>query len=166
MKLLAATAVLALTTFVTGCGADDATEAVTPAPSAMTQESPSEDASSPAGGEAKSGRSPSKGASGAGGGGTQVLIGTVGEAEDPEAFTIELSDSSGEPVTTLEAGRYQVKVSDPATLHNFHLTGPGVDESTSVSSTGEVTWDVTLQPGDYTFVCDPHPEMRGSVKVV
>jgi plastocyanin len=166
MKMRTAAAVLALATLVSGCGAEDSTTTGTPAPSSPSQESPSEEASTPARGEGKSDRSPSKEASGAGGEGTQVLIGTVGEAEDPEAFTIALADSSGEPVTTLEAGQYQVKVSDLATLHNFHLTGPGVDESTSVSGTGEVTWNVTLEPGGYSFVCDPHPEMRGDVKVV
>ncbi len=39
----------------------------------------------------------------AGGDGEEVLIGTVGEAEDPEAFTIALTDSSGKPVATLAA---------------------------------------------------------------
>lgn len=162
MKTLTAAAVLALTSFVSGCGAENTTGA----PASPSQAAPSEEASSPTPGEAKSGQSPSEEESGGAGEGTQVLMGTVGEAGDPEAFTIELADSSGEPVTELEAGEYEVEVSDLATLHNFHLTGPGVDESTSVSSTGEVTWKVTLEPGTYTFVCDPHPEMTGSVTVV
>ncbi|SDQ05182.1 plastocyanin/azurin family copper-binding protein [Quadrisphaera sp. DSM 44207] len=101
----------------------------------------------------------------AAGAGASVLTGVVGEEGDPEAYTITLLDGSGEPVTSLPAGDYQVRVTDPSRTHNFHLTGPGVDETTSVRETTEVTWDVTLRPGEYTFVCDPHPSMVGSVTV-
>ena len=97
--------------------------------------------------------------------GPRVLLGTVGKPDQPEAFTIALADSSGEPVTTLPAGDYQVKVADLAKIHNFHLTGPGVEQSTTVPATGEVTWTVTLKPGSYTFICDPHPSMVGTVTV-
>ena len=34
--------------------------------------------------------------------------------------------------------------------HNFHLTGPGVNESTQVETTGTVTWTVTFVDGRYT----------------
>ncbi len=113
-----------------------------------SKEPPSKKASSPAGGE-----------------GGQGLIGTVGESAGPEAFTILLTNKSGDRVTTLAAGECLVKVTDLATIHNFHLTGPGVDETTSVPATGEVTWKVTLKPGSYFFACDPHPEMVGEVTV-
>ena len=94
-----------------------------------------------------------------------VLFGMVGAPDDAEAFTIALVDSSGKPVTRLEAGAYRVKVTDPASYHNFHLTGPGVDQRTSIFGTGEVTWDLVLRSGTYTFVCDPHPQMAGDVSV-
>ena len=94
-----------------------------------------------------------------------MLVGSVGEPDDAEAFTIALADRSGEPVTRLTAGAYRVKVTDPAKYHNFHLTGPGVDKRTSVFGTGEVTWDLVLESGTYTFVCDPHPQMVGDVSV-
>ena len=94
-----------------------------------------------------------------------MLFGMVGAPDDAEAFTIALVDSSGKPVTRLEAGAYRVKVTDPASYHNFHLTGPGVDQRTSIFGTGEVTWDLVLRSGTYTFVCDPHPQMAGDVSV-
>ena len=51
--------------------------------------------------------------------------------------------------------------------HNFHLTGPGgVDVATEVSAEGEESFDVTLEAGEYTFVCDPHAaQMKGSFTV-
>ena len=95
-----------------------------------------------------------------------VLTGSVGTEEDPEAFEIALTDESGEPVTCLAAGDYTIEVSDPAQEHNFHLTGGSVDETTSVPETEETTWEVTLEPGEYTYKCDPHPPMTGSFTVV
>lgn len=164
MKTLTAAVVVTLASVISACGGADIGTTGTQPPSIA--QSPSDETSSPVGSDGKSRQSPSDEASyPAGRDGEQVLVGTVGEAEDPEAFTIQLTNSSGEPVTTLAAGEYQVKVTDPATLHNFHLTGPGVDESTSVSGTGEVTWTVTLKQGSYTFICDPHPEMVGDVTV-
>ena len=41
-------------------------------------------------------------------------------------------------------------------MHNFHLTGPGVDVSTEVGETGEKSFDIELQAGEYRFQCDPH----------
>jgi len=176
MKLLTAATLLALTTFVSGCGAEDPT--TTGPPASPSEQSPSEEASAGAGagdrdsdkegdsagdGDGDASNSPSPEAPSPAG--KQVLIGTVGNPDEPEAFVIGLTDRSGKPVDTLPAGEYQVKVTDPATFHNFHLTGPGVDEATSVSSTGKVTWTVTLKPGSYTFICDPHPHMKGKVTV-
>ena len=46
-------------------------------------------------------------------------------------------------------------------MHNFHLTGGSVDENTEVPDITEVTWEVTLEAGDYTFKCDPHANMVG-----
>ena len=92
---------------------------------------------------------------GAGGGST--LNGSVGPG-----FEISLDGTDG-----LEAGDYTLVVNDQATSHNFHLTGPGdVDVSTEVGEEGEKTFEVTLEPGEYTFVCDPHSsQMKGSFTV-
>ena len=94
-----------------------------------------------------------------------VLIGTVGEPDDPEAFTISLTDGSGNAVERTKPGRYLLRITDPASYHNFHLTGPGVDKRTSVLGKSKVQWEVTLRPGRYTFVCDPHPQMVGNLLV-
>ncbi len=90
----------------------------------------------------------------------ETLVGTVGPG-----FTITLT-YDGAPVTELAAGSYTIEVSDESDIHDFHLTGPGVDETTDVGGTGETTWTVDLQPGEYTFVCDPHAgSMKGSFTV-
>ncbi len=50
-------------------------------------------------------------------------------------------------------------------MHNFHLMGGAVDETTSVPETEEATWEVTLEAGEYTYKCDPHPPMTGTFTV-
>jgi plastocyanin len=87
------------------------------------------------------------------------LIATVA---DPA--TITLRTEAGAAVTDVPAGTYTIEVRDQSTMHNFHLSGPGVDERTDVETVGVVTWTVTLQDRSrYTYVCDPHnTTMRGS----
>ena len=65
----------------------------------------------------------------------------------------------GSAVSTLAPGTYTVNVSDMSTLHNFHLSGPGVDQATDVATTSSATWTVTLSAGSYHFQCDAHPTM-------
>jgi Copper binding proteins, plastocyanin/azurin family len=86
-----------------------------------------------------------------------TLSGTVGPG-----FDISLDGTDG-----LMAGDYTLTVEDLSSSHNFHLTGPGdVDVSTSVGDEGEESFEVTLEPGEYTFVCDPHAsQMRGTFTV-
>lgn len=95
-----------------------------------------------------------------------VLLGTVGTPDEPDAFEIALTDEDGEPVTTIPAGDYTIRVSDPSSIHNFAISGEGVDEATSVPDRGEEVFEVTFEPGTYTYVCDPHPSMTGQVDVV
>jgi hypothetical protein len=173
MRKLAAACALASLALVAGCGSDSsdsaagsgttaaaassaeatATSSAASSPTSSPVSSPS---SSPASSSPESSAPPST---------PTVLTGTVGTEGDPEAFVISLTDSSGQPVTTLPAGDYRVQVKDPSTTHNFHLRGGGVDEKTSVPAVEETTFDVTLTPGDYRFVCDPHPRMSGSFTV-
>lgn len=81
-------------------------------------------------------------------------------------FEISLTGSDGSAVTTLTPGTYTIEVDDQADIHNFHLTGPGVDEDSGVSETGTSTWKVTVEAGAYEFVCDPHSSsMNGSFAV-
>jgi plastocyanin len=90
-----------------------------------------------------------------------TLAGSVGPG-----FEISLADSGGEAVTTLAAGTYTIEVDDQADIHNFHLTGEGVDVTTDVGGTGTESFDVDLAAGTYTFVCDPHAStMTGSFEV-
>jgi len=91
-----------------------------------------------------------------------VLTGALG-AND--AFTITFTDEAGKPVTTLPAGSYQVSIKDTSKIHNFHLSGPGVDETTTVPEVKDVTWTVVLKAGTYTYICDPHPNMKGTFTV-
>jgi hypothetical protein len=87
----------------------------------------------------------------AGGTATTALTGTVGPG-----FTITLHDAGGAAVTHLDPGEYTIQVDDEATIHNFHLYGPGVDKATDITGTGTETWDVTFTDGTYNFVCDAH----------
>jgi plastocyanin len=49
--------------------------------------------------------------------------------------------------------------------HNFHLSGPGVDQATPFEA-GTWTWNVTFTDGTYRFHCDAHPTiMKGSFTV-
>ena len=59
-------------------------------------------------------------------------------------------------MTRLAAGTYSLRVDDEASIHNFHLVGPGIDVSTAVDFVGQKSFTITLQPGTYRFVCDPH----------
>jgi hypothetical protein len=91
------------------------------------------------------------------------LLAVVGTEEDPNAYEITVTDSSGRRVGDLPPGDYTIRVRDLSPIHNVHLVGPGVDEATSVSRVEEATWSVTLQEGEYEYLCDPHPSMRGEL---
>jgi len=80
------------------------------------------------------------------------LVGTVG----PE-FSISLVDAQGNDVSKLDPGTYVIQVKDLSDFHNFHLFGPGVNETTGIADVGDVTWTVTFTDGTYRFVCDAHP---------
>ncbi len=143
-KLVLGLAVVASLALLSSCSTDDATDTVETAAAVAT------DAASAApdvDGEAT------------------VLLGSVGTTDDPEAFVITLTDEAGAEVTTLPAGDYSIKVSDPAATHNFHLMGGDVDETTTVPDTEEVTFEVTLAAGEYTYKCDPHPPMTKTFTV-
>jgi plastocyanin len=83
-------------------------------------------------------------------------------------FTINLT-AGGKRVTKLKAGvPYRFAISDASSIHDFHLTGPGVDRMlTSVDFTGTKSFVLTLHKGVYRFFCDPHAAiMHGSFRVV
>src|SRR3954452_17996710 len=84
---------------------------------------------------------------------------------DGPGFTITLKKGTTK-VTSLKAGKYKIVIKDLSNIHNFHLSGPGLNKETSVGARGTFTWTVTLKKGTYKFVCDPHASiMKGSFKV-
>jgi plastocyanin len=85
---------------------------------------------------------------------TPIYKGSVGPG-----FTIKMA------AKPTKAGKVKLVISDKSSIHNFHLTGPGVNVKTSVSGVGTKTFTVTLKKGTYKFVCDPHPFMKGSFTV-
>jgi hypothetical protein len=99
------------------------------------------------------------GAVGALGAVTPPLIASVGSPTSPNNFVISLKDSTGATVTHLDPGMYAIEVHDYATIHSFHLTGPGVDQATDIegTTTTKTTWQVTFGDGTYRFFCDAHP---------
>jgi hypothetical protein len=99
--------------------------------------------------------------------GAPTLRAMVGTEESPDAFEISLVDEDGAPVTELPAGEYNIEVNDPTSVHNFHLSGGNgaVDEKTGPTEKIETVWVVTFVPGEYRFLCDPHPSMNGHFTV-
>ena len=85
---------------------------------------------------------------------TPVFTGAVGPG-----FTITMAKKP------TKAGKIKLVIRDKSNVHNFHLTGPGVNVKTSVSAIGTKTFTVTLKKGTYKFICDPHPFMKGSFTV-
>jgi hypothetical protein len=99
----------------------------------------------------------------AGGAGAQspTLFATVGPG-----FNIKLADSTGVTVSHLDPGTYTIQVDDKGDIHNFHLTGPGVDKATDIEQTGTFTWTVTFVDGRYHYQCDAHAtQMNGDFTV-
>lgn len=96
------------------------------------------------------------------GSGSTKLAGSVGPG-----FTISLK-RAGMKVTSLRAGKYTFVVTDKASIHNFTVKGPGVNNKTitGTSFVGTKTAVLTLKPGKYVFYCTVHPTLvHGSFTV-
>jgi plastocyanin len=92
----------------------------------------------------------------------KTVNGTVGPG-----FTIGLT-MQGKRVTKLKAGTaYRFVISDRSSIHNFHLSGPGLNRVLAgVEFTGTKSFLLRLKKGSYRFVCDPHSgSMRGGFQV-
>jgi hypothetical protein len=90
----------------------------------------------------------------------RALQGSVGPGFEISLFP------TGSEAQELTPGSYELTVEDQSAAHNFHLSGPGVDVSTSVAEEGTETFTIDLQAGTYEFVCDPHAsQMSGSIEV-
>jgi plastocyanin len=106
-----------------------------------------------------------------------ALVTAAAFAANAGAATPKLTASVSDPVnislkngtkkvTSLKAGKYTIVVKDLSAGHNFHLTGPGVNKTTSIVGKATSTWTVTLKKGTYKYVCDPHASfMKGSFTV-
>ena len=78
---------------------------------------------------------------------------------DGPGFTITMASKP------TKAGKISLVIADKSDIHNFHLTGPGVNVKTSVAAVGVKSFTVTLKKGTYKFICDPHPFMKGSFTI-
>jgi plastocyanin len=85
----------------------------------------------------------------------KTVNGTVGPG-----FTITLT-KQGKNVTKLKAGvAYRFVISDRSSIHDFHLSGPGINRVlTGVGFTGTKSFVLRLRKGTYRFVCDPHSDV-------
>jgi plastocyanin len=84
------------------------------------------------------------------------LIGTVGTND---ARVITLTQANGDPVRDIPAGTYVVEVRDRSRLHNFRLSGPGVERRTDIVDTGTVMWTVTFRDeSTYEYMSESHPD--------
>jgi plastocyanin len=92
----------------------------------------------------------------------KTVTGTVGPG-----FTISLT-VDGKNVTKLKAGvPYRFVIRDRADIHDFHLSGPGLNRVlTSVEFVGTKSLVLRLKKGSYSFICDPHASvMHGRFRV-
>jgi hypothetical protein len=93
----------------------------------------------------------------------KTVQGTVGPG-----FTINLT-IGGKKVTTLKKSvRYRFLINDRSSIHDFHLSGPGLNRVlTSVDFTGTKNVVLTVKKGVYRYVCDQRSGfMHGSFRVV
>ena len=98
---------------------------------------------------------------------TTPAVGSTLQGSVGPGFVISVTTDTGETLGTLAPGSYELEVEDLASIHNFHLTGPGgVDVSTSVGEESTESFQLELEAGTYSFVCDPHAgSMNGSFEV-
>ena len=64
----------------------------------------------------------------------------------------------------VKAGAAVLVVADRSATDNFHLTGPGVNRTTTKAGKGTFTWKVRLKPGLYRYRSDATPSLKGSFR--
>ncbi len=80
----------------------------------------------------------------------------VAPTKDPFALTASVGPGSSFSLlrpsgTYVVPGAYAITVDDHSANGGFTLSGPGINKSTGKGFRGKVTWNVTFQPGHYTF---------------
>ena len=68
-------------------------------------------------------------------------------------------------VATVKAGAAVIVVRDRSATDNFHLTGPGVNRTTTKAGKGTFTWKLRLKKGVYRYRSDATPSLKGSFRV-
>jgi len=85
----------------------------------------------------------------------QRIVGNVGPG-----FTISVAPRRVQP------GTYRFVIHDNSTMHNWHITGPGVNKRTPVAFQGTRRFTLELTTGRYRIQCDVHPlEMNTRLRV-
>ncbi len=64
--------------------------------------------------------------------------------------------------------RFTFRNQDSGVAHDFHVTGPGINQSTPlIPGVATQTLDLKLTTvGQYVYACDPHATMEGHLNVV
>jgi plastocyanin len=96
-------------------------------------------------------------------------VATVPVPDDPDVVIVsediafdptEVEVPANETITIVDENRDSV-------AHNVHLTdAPGSPKTKLVAGPSTQALEVTLEPGEYRFVCDLHPNMRGTITAV
>jgi hypothetical protein len=68
-------------------------------------------------------------------------------------------------VVTLKRGAAVLVVRDLSATDNFHLTGPGVNRTTTKAGKGTFTWKLALKAGLYRYRSDATATLKGSFRV-
>ena len=79
------------------------------------------------------------------------------------AGTVTLTYAAGQPVTTLQSGRYTLSLSIESKRGDFHLVGPMIKRRTRPRFTGIVLWGVHFVKGTYRYLNDKdgkHPAVH------
>jgi hypothetical protein len=80
---------------------------------------------------------------------------------------ISLKTPYAQRLTALEAGQYTMTITDVSPRENFHLIGPGLNQSTGLRAVGTTTWMLSLRAGSYRYRSDrPHSKLRGTLAVL
>lgn len=93
-------------------------------------------------------------------------------AEDAQSFGQRIEGSVGPGFTIgvdpdrVSPGRYTIVVRDRSSMHNWHLSGQGIQRKTSVRFTGTKRFNVRLTAGRYRIRCDPHSQQMRTTLVV
>ena len=98
---------------------------------------------------------------------SQTAEGAAPTSSSGDRTCVSASDGP-EVECQLKAGTYRFVISDRSDIHDFHLSGPGLNRVlTAVEFIGTKSFSLTLKKGSYHFQCDPHAAlgMKGRLEV-